>query len=91
MKDYQEGKIYKIVSSKTDKVYIGSTVHKLPSRMSSHRRTYKQYQAGGITYHVSSSDIFPFGDAEIIMVESYPCASKYELETRERYWIERTA
>jgi hypothetical protein len=36
MTDWRQGKIYKIVSDQTDKVYIGSTVRLLENRLSSH-------------------------------------------------------
>ena len=89
MRDYQKGKIYKIASYKTSLVYIGSTVQKLPSRMSGHRKKHRSYQTGNKDY-TSSFEILAYGDAKIVLVESFPCSSKYELEKRERYWIEQT-
>ena len=41
MPDYANGKIYKIVNTENEKVYIGSTTQRLWGRMRGHR-----YQAG---------------------------------------------
>jgi hypothetical protein len=38
------GKIYKITSSKTDDVYIGSTIQTLNDRFIKHKSNYKLYQ-----------------------------------------------
>ena len=89
MRDYQKGKIYKIASYKTSLVYIGSTVQELSSRMSGHRKKHRSYQTGNKDY-TSSFEILAYGDAKIVLVESFSCNSKYELEKRERYWIEQT-
>ena len=39
-----EGKIYKIISINTDKIYIGSTTKSLYERLQGHKRNYKRYQ-----------------------------------------------
>ena len=90
MRDYKQGKIYKIVSYQTDRVYIGSTIETLSRRMSGHRAGYKRHQAGKSNY-LTSFDILAFGDAEIVLIEVFPCESKGELEARERHWIEQTS
>ena len=86
MVNYQQAKIYKIESNISGKIYIGSTCKKtLAERMSQHRSDYKRYLNG--TYHyVSSFDILANNDYDIVLVESYPCDSKDELYSRERYW-----
>jgi len=79
MPDYQNAKIYKLVSPHTDKIYIGSTVQKyLCQRLAVHKHS-KKY---------SSKKLFELGDVEIILIEKYPCDSRLELEKRERYHIE---
>ena len=88
MVNYQNGKIYKIVSSQTDKVYVGSTTKlQLSQRLAEHNYNYKKY-TGGKTYFWTSFEIVMFEDAEIILVAAFPCSSKDELHARERYWIE---
>ncbi len=46
MPNYQNGKIYKIVSSQTPLVYIGCTVQKLSTRFSMHKCDYRKYTNG---------------------------------------------
>jgi hypothetical protein len=79
MVNYQNSKIYKIVSpSNPDLIYYGSTTQKLSSRMSSHRAHYKKN-----TYNLTSSKVLCFEDAIILLVENYPCNSKEELLKKE--------
>jgi hypothetical protein len=44
MSKYSEGKIYKLTSSQTDKVYIGSTIRSLNVRFSNHKSHYKSWK-----------------------------------------------
>ncbi len=89
---YHESKIYKIVSTKTKNVYIGSTTNKyLCNRFGQHAFEYRKWTNGDKKYrYVTSFDILKFDDAEIILVEKFPCESKDELTARERYWIDNT-
>ena len=89
MVNYQLGKIYKIVSDKTDKVYVGSTTKKtLAQRMAQHRNNFKRFKQG-LCCNVTSFNILELGDAKIILIENFPCNNKDELHKRERYWIEQ--
>ena len=98
MRDYKNGKIYKIVSYKTGRVYIGSTIQQLSSRMAGHRRNYNKYQgrkkhtleAGTGLNCITPFDVIHMGDADIVLVETYPCNSKDELDARGRYWLEKS-
>ena len=86
MVNYQQAKIYKIESNISGKIYIGSTCKKtLAERMSQHRSDYKRYLNGNYHY-ISSFDIIKDGDYDIILIESFPCDSKDQLYSRERYW-----
>ena len=84
--DYQNGRIYKIVSDETDKIYIGSTTQPLSKRLSVHKALYKQYLAGN-SNNVTSFDLIALGPVQIILVESFPCNNREELEKRECYYI----
>jgi hypothetical protein len=84
---YKNGKIYKLVSTQTDEVYYGSTIDSLPKRKSKHKYSYKQWLENKCKY-TASFELFKFGDVEIVLVESFPCNSKYELFAREWYYIE---
>lgn len=87
--DYSKGKIYKIVSDQTDKIYIGSTTKQyLSQRLSNHQRTYKCFQNGKYHY-VTSFEIVKYDDAQIILIELFPCGTKDELLSRERFHLEQ--
>lgn len=86
--DYQLTKIYKIISSQTNKIYIGSTCLKLLcSRMAHHKSNYKKWLIDKKKY-ISSFEIIKYNDAKIILIESYPCNSRDEKKAREQYWID---
>jgi hypothetical protein len=87
MVNYQNGKIYKLVSFQTDKIYIGSTCESLAQRKAKHIAKYKRYLRG-IGYKQTSFHIIQFDDAEAILLENYPCDTKEQLHSRERYYIE---
>lgn len=83
MPNYQNGKIYKLVSNLTDKIYIGSTTQSLSQRMGGHRKDYKN------KYNIASSILVAYGDAKPILIKKYPCNSREELEAEERVYIEK--
>lgn len=90
MVNYQNGKIYKLVSNKTQKVYIGSTaLTYLSTRLAGHRSNYNMYK-NGTHHYVSSFDIIKIPGHRIILLDNWPCNSKDELNAREQYWIDRT-
>jgi hypothetical protein len=91
MVNYENGKIYKIVSGQTNNVYIGSTCKKyLSERFTKHNGSYREYLNGKRKHYMTSFDILKYDDAEIILVESFPCNSIDELRSREAYFIKNT-
>ena len=87
-KNYQNGKIYKIVDKAYETCYIGSTIDTLNNRWTGHKKHYKEFlnQKHG---HVSVFDLFDkYGveNCKIELVELYPCGSKIELHSREGYY-----
>ena len=85
MTNYQNGKIYKLVNSVNDKLYIGGTCMSLAQRKSNHkskakvkinRPVYKQLNEIG------------WINVSIILIEDYPCDNKDSLIKREQYWID---
>ena len=89
MVNYQNGKVYRIISNQTDRVYIGSTAATLSKRMAEHRSGHRSYLAG-IGARTSSSDIVQYDDATIVLVEDCPCENKEQLWARERFHVENT-
>ena len=88
MPDYSQGKIYKIVNTQNNKVYIGSTTQLLCNRMSSHR-----YEA--CRKNVEYGKLYKsmrFHGAEkftIKLVKDYPCDTKEELLAKEFQIIQK--
>jgi hypothetical protein len=87
--DYANGKIYKLVSNVIPDIYIGSSTSELKKRKYCHKREYESWQKGLRSY-ITSFKLFEAGEVEIVLIESFPCTSKYELFARERFWIENT-
>jgi len=86
---YQFGKIYKLTSEHTNKIYIGSTCQELLcSRLKQHNIQYKGWKKGKRGY-LTSFELFELGIVQITLLENYPCDTNDKLLTRERYWIEQ--
>jgi len=81
VKDYSKGKIYRIVSDKTDEVYIGSTVLTLHKRFTNHKSDLKCGR------YCSSAEILKHGDVRIELIRDFPCNSEQELEKEEDKYI----
>ena len=85
---YQRGKIYKIISNQTEDVYFGSTIEiVLSNRLAKHRNNYRSWLEEKFPY-LSSFEILKHDNARIVLVESFPCTSRYELIGREQFYID---
>ena len=82
MPDYTKGKIYKLISSQTKDVYIGSTTTTLYLRFMYHINNNKS------TGDCSSKELLKFDDCRIELIEDYPCDSHLELREREQYFMD---
>jgi len=78
MPNYQNGKIYKVVCSESNRFYIGSTVQPLSKRLSGHKCSSKRKNC-------MTRD---FINPKIYLIEDYPCQRKEELLMRERFFFE---
>ena len=84
MKDYSQGKIYKLYSvSNEDLVYYGSTATTLNKRLTKHISEYKNDNIRAC----KSKLVIAACDYKIELIENYPCNSKAELERREGEYI----
>jgi hypothetical protein len=89
MSKYQQGKVYKIISPNTDKIYIGSTTEPtLACRLRKHKDQYRRWVAGKMKFCLGSFAIIEAGASSIILLESYPCTSRDELRAREQHHID---
>ena len=77
--NYQNGKIYKLSTSHTNLIYIGSTIQTLNDRVRLHRCKKSNNTNSGL--------ITKYNDFQIELIENYPCNSKKELLKREAYYI----
>ena len=88
MDKYQRGKIYKIISTHTDMIYIGSTAEPtLARRLAGHRKSYNQYLEGRHNY-ISSFELLQHPEYKIVLVELFPCNLRDELLAREQHHID---
>lgn len=86
MPDYQKGKIYKIINYENSDIYIGSTIETLSCRMAKHRADFKRYVEGNSNY-ITSFKVLEMPSATIVLIENFPCNSKEELLSREKFYI----
>ena len=86
--EFAECKFYRIISSATDKVYVGHTTKSLDTRMKRHREDSKSK----VKRKCMSSEIITINPkkAKIELIETYPCANIQDARMRERFWIEKT-
>ena len=85
---YENGKIYKILNSVDDEIYIGSTVEKLCQRMAKHKAKIEHKPQYKLYQHMALHGKEKF---YIELVELFPCQSKEELRAREGEWIRQIA
>jgi hypothetical protein len=79
MSKYKDGKIYKLTSSFTNMMYIGSTIQSLNDRLRIHRCNKSN--------NTNSHLITKYNDFTIHLIENYPCNTKRELLEREGHYI----
>jgi len=80
MVNYQNGKIYKIVNDELNLTYFGSTCSTLTRRLSAHKTSSNKCNSN-VLFTTETN-------AEIFLVEKFPCNDKEELHQRERFYIE---
>jgi hypothetical protein len=86
--DYKNGKIYKLISDDTDKIYIGSTTSDLSKRIYEHKVSLKRWKNKTGPY-ITSFEIMKYDNYEMILIEDYPCDNRNQLYSRERYWMDK--
>ena len=84
MRNFQNGKIYKITNDFNDSIYIGSTCDTLEKRMIRHKMD-KQKYPNRLLYKLMND--IGFSRFRIDLLENFPCSDKYELLQREASYI----
>ena len=84
MPNYANSKVYKLVSSIDNKIYIGSTTQLLSMRLAKHKDDAKNrpYPA-----HRHFNTI-GWDTVRIILIETVNCFNREQLNQREQYWID---
>jgi hypothetical protein len=80
------GLIYKITSSNTEMVYVGSTKNRLCLRKTLHKYHYKLYLDNKFKY-LKSFDIIQYNDWKIEKLEELICEDIKQLRQREAHYI----
>ena len=84
--EYNNTKIFKIVSENTPDIYYGETVNPLSKRRALLNSDYKLYKQGKKKY-IPPFDLFDKGSIKFILVESYPCKSRDEALARLHHYV----
>jgi len=89
--DYQRSKIYKLCCRDVNitDCYVGSTSNMI-RRKSQHKNTCNNEKSKAYNFNVYQfiRNTGGWCNWDMVLVESFPCDSKHELHTRERYWME---
>ena len=85
---YKDGKIYELVNSVDNYVYVGSTCLSLDDRLRTHMR-----DAGLSRTHAQKAYVhfrrIGLSKVRIRLKQNYPCRNEKELMKREQYWIDK--
>ena len=86
--DYANAKIYRLVATGTDQVYIGSTCEPLAKRLYNHNWCAAHPESQKPTM---ACKLYEEGRTVAIqLIEAFPCESRDQLLARERSWLENT-
>lgn len=86
MPDYTAAKIYRLVNSADDQVYVGSTCGTLNRRFAKHKKDSRRYPTQRVYAHVANGGGWDSWSIEL--VEAVPCKSLTELRAHERRYVE---
>ena len=82
----QKGRVYKLTSPETDKIYIGSTFKTLHQRLIRHKQHYRAYLRGKHNYY-TSYDIIKLNDCKIELLEEKEVENKKQLREIEKVYM----
>ena len=86
MTNYKNGRIYKILNTIDDNVYVGSTTEAFCKIMWKHKWDFKNNRFITRPLYVKAKE-YGFENFYIELIENHPCECKEELVAREGYWI----
>ena len=74
---YEKGKVYKLVNSVDDMVYIGFTIYKLRARLADHFYRARKGTNDKVHSHIRLVGAEHF---DVVLIKEYPCESYAELK-----------
>lgn len=80
MTNYKIGKVYKIIHTQSDIVYVGSTFNRLSDRFRQHRYNFECT----ITKYIKQ---YGYKNFKIILIKEYEVVDRKHLESKEQIWI----
>lgn len=88
---YKNGKIYKIITSESNEIYIGSTFDTITNRFKGHKRQYKFWKNGKGGKQLSFDIFEKYGleKCKIMLIKEYSVVDKRHLEVYESLWIRK--
>jgi hypothetical protein len=86
MTETRNGSIYKIICSKNNDAYVGSTFNALRTRMSQHKRTFENGE--GIAIY-SSFKRYGWASLKMILIDTYEVVDRRHLEMYETLWVNK--
>jgi hypothetical protein len=85
MPDFTKGKIYKLVNTEDDEIYIGSTCAPLRKRKCGHKANAKKFPNRRVYQHLNAVG---WDNVRIVLLQSISCIDKDELIAAEQHWID---
>jgi group I intron endonuclease len=85
MNRYHNGKIYKLVNTVDDRIYIGSSASELSKRLYHHKKDARKRTEQKVYKELN---IIGWENVRIIQIEAFRCENKQELTAREQYHMD---
>ena len=85
MVNYSQGKVYKLVNTDDDQIYVGSTCGTLHLRKSKHKSNAKICPNRPVYRHLNA---IGWDNVRIILLQQISCANKDELRAAEQHYID---
>ena len=84
--NYKQAKIYKIITTKDDMVYVGSTaLEYVSTRYATHQYTARKGETTKLYNHMRKVGV---ENCNIVLIEQYPCENSNQLRRREQHYID---
>ena len=84
--NYKQAKIYKIITTKDDMVYVGSTaLEYVTSRYATHKYNARKGETTKLYNHMRKVGV---ENCNIVLIEQYPCENSNQLRRREQHYID---